>query len=105
MNRAERRRQEKATEKKTNTYTLTQAEIDKIKQDAVVEAANIAFVLCLGIPLMVLRDGKGWGKKRLEWLMEKCLEQYDCFQKGYITLDEIKKIIKEETGAEFVEEA
>ena len=104
MTRAERRRQEKEAEKMAKVYTLTQAQIDKLKDDAITEAANRAFVLCLGIPLLVMRDEKGWGKKRLEWLLEKCLAQYDCFQEGYITLNEIKQIIKEETGAVFVEE-
>ena len=81
LSRAEVRRQEREAKKKKKVYTLTQEQIDKIKDDAVTEAANIAFVLCLDIPLLVMRDEKGWGKKRLEWLLGKCLEHYDCFPK------------------------
>ena len=38
MNRAELRRQAKQKAKKEKVYTLTQAQIDKMKQDAVQEA-------------------------------------------------------------------
>ncbi len=54
MGRAEMRRQKRADQKKQKVYTLTQAQIDKLKADATEEAVNQAMTLMLTIPLEVL---------------------------------------------------
>ncbi len=49
MGRAEMRRQKRADQKKQKVYTLTQAQIDKMKADAIEEAVNQAMTLMLTI--------------------------------------------------------
>ena len=55
MNRAERRRAKKAgiPVKKEPVVNIKAADVQKIKQDASKEAADKAFLLMLGLPVMV----------------------------------------------------
>ena len=91
MNRAERRRQQKAEAKKQKTFTLTQAEIDKIKKEAVEEATGNAMALMLVILLEVLIMDY-WPKtayKRLPRFVDRCLEVYRNWEDGVITMEEL----------------
>lgn len=100
MGRAERRRLEREKSKVQKTYTLTQAQIDEMKKKAVNEAVGTAFILMLAIPIMVLHD-KYWvktAKKRLPEFVDKCLDLWDAYNKGYVTLDELKDTLWEEGG-------
>ena len=54
----------------------------------------------IGIPLIVLRDKYGFGKKRLEAFTEEVLLQLKCVENGKVGLDEIHEVIKKETGME-----
>lgn len=63
MNRAERRRLKRSQESGNTTYTLKNEDVAKIKRDAAQEAIDKAFVLMLGLPMIVLHDKYGWGKK------------------------------------------
>ena len=81
MGRAEQRRAEREAQKGKKTYTLTQEQIDKIKDDAVKEASDVAFLLMLAIPVMVLHD-KWWektAKKRCPVFVDQCLDLFDSF--------------------------
>lgn len=100
MNRQERRRQK--LDSKPKTYTLTDAQIKQIKADEVGQASSRAFIAMLGLPLVSLRKF-GFGKERLERFEEELLRQYRCFEQGYITLEELKHIIRDETGIEVSE--
>ncbi|MCM1224992.1 MAG: hypothetical protein NC548_62130 [Lachnospiraceae bacterium] len=97
MNRQERRRNK--IESKPKTYVLTDAQIAQMEADAVEKASRAAFVMMLGLPLVALRKF-GFGKERLERFEKELLRQYKCFEEGYVTLDELKQIIYEETGME-----
>lgn len=102
MNRAERRRLEREQNKKKTekTYTLTQSQLDKIKEDATKEAVDSAFLLMLAIPVMVLHD-KWWEKsasKRCPKFVDQCLDLYDSFERDYVTLDDLKQCLYEESG-------
>lgn len=102
MNRAERRRieREQGKKKTEKTYTLTQSQIDQIKIDATLKASDTAFLLMLAIPVMVLHD-KWWEKtssKRCPKFVDQCLDLYDSFEKGYVTLDDLEKCLIEESG-------
>lgn len=96
MNRQERRKQKISA--KPKTYTLTDGQISKLKADAVKEASEKAFIAMLGLPLLALRDEFGFGRGRLERFTNKLLEEYRCFDEGYVGLDELKQVIKDETG-------
>lgn len=100
MGRAEQRRAEREAQKGKKTYTLTQEQIDKIKDDAVKEASDIAFLLMLAIPVMVLHD-KWWektAKKRCPVFVDQCLDLFDRFSKDYVSLEDLKQCLYEESG-------
>lgn len=99
MNRAERRRLAKSAQKeKEKTYVLTQAQIDEMKMEATNEATRKAFLMFLSIPVMVLHDKFGFGKRRLEKLMHYCMVWYESVQNGETKLLELVKIAENECG-------
>lgn len=90
--------------KKTPTYTVTYDEIqnyirqgyEKGKQDSIQKATNFS----LAVPLMVLRDEFGFGKKRLNQFFNNYLDLYDSIDKNYLDINDILKTLKKETGIE-----
>lgn len=104
MNRAERRRREKAgigKEFKEPVYNIKRSDLDQAKKEAAQEAIDAAFILMLGLPVMVLHDGYKWGsKKRLPEFIEHVLDMYDGFNKELFTLDDVLEKIKKETGVD-----
>lgn len=84
MNRAERRRLGGV---KPKVYTLTEQQLEQIKNDAKAEG----FLLSLCIPVKVLHDTYGFGKIRLNRFLDPCLELVDAVQKGEANLQEIRQ--------------
>lgn len=100
MGRAEMRRQQKAAGKKQRTYTLTQAQIDKIKADATEEAINQAMVLLLTLPLEILITDY-WPKtayKRSQEFTEKVLALYHRWENGEVSMDDLRTDLWEYGG-------
>lgn len=100
MGRAEMRRQQKAAQKKQKVYTLTQAQIDNIKADAIEEAVNQAMVLLLTIPLEVLITDY-WPKtayKRGQEFTSKVLDLYHRWENGEVDMEELKADLWEYGG-------
>ena len=64
------------------------------------EVTEKTMLMLIGLPLIVLRDKYGFGKKRLEAFTEEVLLQLKCVENGKVGLDEIHDIIKKETGME-----
>lgn len=83
MGRAERRRQQKMDKKKTRTYVLTQNDMDRMKNQMVEVVADELLESVFGISVMVLHDKFGELMRR------------------ELTLDDIRKTLQEECGAEF----
>lgn len=98
MSRAERRQLKRDDSKKPKRYTLTQAQIDKIKDDATMDATKRAFLMMLGFPLLALHDEFGFGKQRLNRFMEKMLDIYAAYEEDYIDLTDLHEVIMQETG-------
>ena len=100
MNRAERRKAAKAglPVKKEPVVNIKAADVQKMKQDASKEAADKAFLLMLGLAVMVLHVKFGFGPVRCERFTVAVLDLYDSFEKGYVTLDDIHGTLKEECG-------
>lgn len=97
MTRAERRRQQRENAKKTNIYHLTQAQIDKIKEDAVDEAIDVAFALMLAVPTNVLARCY-WEKsapKRIPQFLDECLSLYESIGTGTVGISELIKDVEE----------
>lgn len=110
MNRAEMRRQQREAAKASKMYNLNAAQIKGLKNDATNMAVNKAFTLMLAIPVMVLHDKYGQltrkeidGKSREERFAEMCLDLYDSYEQGYVTFEDLKTCLEEETGMKLKE--
>ena len=95
MTRAERRRAEKEAQKrKTAVYNLTQEQIDQIKAEARNDAVDTAFTLMLALPLEILIGDGYWektAKRRLPKFLDEVLSLYDAWNKGVLTLEELRE--------------
>jgi hypothetical protein len=103
MNRAERRRLGKSTSEPV--FNMKSSDITNIKKQATRDAADTAFLLMLAIPVMVLHDKYSLlmkrevdGKSREERFADLCLDLYDSFEKGYVTMDDLHQCLWEEAG-------
>ena len=107
MNRAERRRRQKQglPTVKEPVLNIKASDIESMKKQATVTAADTAFFLMLAIPVMVIHDKYPQimrrvvdGKSREERFADLCLDLYDSFNKGYVTLDDLAECLWEEAG-------
>lgn len=85
--------------------TLPISEINRIKREATESASHKAFELMLAIPVMVLRDKYGQlnkleidGKSRGERFADYCLDLYDSFNKGLVSMEDLHECLWEEAG-------
>lgn len=106
MNRAERRRIEKERDKKPQTYTMTSTEIGALKEEIAKAVADELLAKVFGIGVMVIHDKFGLlmrkeidGKTREQRFFDFCMELYDSFEQGYLTLEDIKDCLRDECGA------
>lgn len=105
MNRADRRRNERAAVKaKTKTYNFTREQLDTaikagvkkeleaVRKQAAEEAISKAMILSLAFPLYVLRDNY-WKKtytRRLPKFVEQIWEYYEKWQAEELDIDKLK---------------
>ena len=89
---------EKRKTNKTPTYNMTYDQIQDIKKQAALEAVGELLTLTLGLPAMVLHDKRGWSREELEPFIDDVWNLYDSYEKGYITLDDCVRTLKEEAG-------
>ena len=106
MTRAERRRLERQNRKQP-TYNLSRDQMQGMKQEATRDAAETAFLLMLGIPVLMFKDHFGQlirrevdGKSREQRFVDYCLEFYRQFDKELYTLDDIRAVLKDECDIE-----
>ena len=100
MTRAERRRVERENRKQP-TYNLSRDQLREIN------AAETAFLMMLGIPVLMFKDHFGQlmrrevdGKSREQRFVDYCIEFYRQFDKGLYTLDDIRSVLKDECDIE-----
>lgn len=94
MTRAEIRRSQKEQSKPAKVYTLTQAQIDQIKQQAVEEAVDKAFFLMLALPCEVLANEGYWeksAKKKMPKFIDDILSLYAAYEQGVVTMEQMQK--------------
>ena len=104
MNRAQRRKA--GIKKKVATYRFTQEQlhdeinkgIDKFREEIRDDVTDKALRVIAYVPLIVLHDKWGFGKKRLEKFLYEFAEQIDCLENKYVGFDDMIAAIKEETG-------
>jgi hypothetical protein len=97
MGRAELRRQARKEAKKDKTYTLTQAQIDKMKDEIFQEAVDTSFGLMLSIPVNILGRCY-WEKsasKRLPQFINECLGLYESVGTKTVEITDIIKDVEE----------
>lgn len=101
MNRQERRRL--GIKKKDPMVSIKQSDIDRMKEEATEKGCKMAFNLMLAVPAMVIHDKFGSLMKkegRVGKFVDLCMEEYKCYEEGYVRLDEMAKILKDEAGVE-----
>jgi len=99
MNRQERRRL--GIKRKDPMVSIKQSDIDRMKEEATEKGCKLAFNLMLAVPAMVIHDKFGSLMKkdgRLERFVDMCMEEYKCYEEGYVTLEDMAKILKDEAG-------
>ena len=79
---------------------LSPKQIQKMKDEATMQAVSITNIL----PLLVLRDEFGFGKKRLQQYIDALNRQVDAFNGGYISLKDVVDAINAETGLGYMED-
>lgn len=95
--------EKKKQKAKKATYMLTLEQIEQMKKAQQREAVDKAFVLFLGLPVMVIHDYYGKLNKkdgREERFLNLVIEQYYAWRDGYISLDDVRKCLKDECGLE-----
>lgn len=98
LTREERRRLQRREGKKEKVYTLTQSQIDKMKEEVSLNATKKAFLMMMGFPLLTLRDKFDFGKVRLNRFMDNMMDLYEAYENDYVSLDDLNNTIMEETG-------
>lgn len=101
MNRQERRRL--GINRKDPMVSIKQSDIDRMKEEATEKGCKMAFNLMMAVPAMVIHDKFGSLMKkecRVEKFVDLCMEEYKCYEEGYVRLDELAKILKDEAGVE-----
>lgn len=99
MNRAERRRQKNIT--KVATYNLTLEQIDARIQAAIPDLRekiqHEAVAAITSVFLVCLHDEYGFGKKRLQTLLDRFNRTYDCIEvDGSLKVEDFYKTCREE---------
>lgn len=105
MSRAERRREMRGQEKKEVTRVMTIDQIQQMKKDVADLIADELLMKVVGIAALIIHDKFGMlmkkevdGKSREERFVDECERQYELFEKGRLTLEDIKETLKEECG-------
>ena len=112
MNRSQRRKAMKKgiKVKAEPVLNMKASDLQNMKKESLKDASDFVFVYMLGIPAMVIHDKypklmkrEEDGKSRVERFCDLCLELYDSFEKGYLTIDDIHECLKEEAGIELMD--
>lgn len=101
MNRQEKRRL--GIKRKDPMISIKQSDVQAMKEEATTKGCKLAFTLMLALPAMVIHDHYGELMKkdgRVSRFVDLCMEEYKCYEEGYITLEELAKCLKDEAGVE-----
>lgn len=83
--------------------SIKSSDIKAMKEEATEKGCKLAFTLMLVLPAMVIHDHYGEIMKkdgRVSRFVDLCLEQYRCYEEGYVGLEELAKLLKDEAGVE-----
>ena len=83
--------------------SIKSSDIKAMKEEATEKGCKLAFTLMLALPAMVIHEHYGELMKkdgRVSRFVDLCLEQYKCYEEGYVGLEELAKLLKDEAGVE-----
>lgn len=69
-----------------------------IEESSAKGAINYATNAMIASLVICLHDKWGWGKVRLKRLLDQVNETFDSIDKNYVSIEDLKKVILEETG-------
>lgn len=96
MNRAELRRQQRLEGKKNKTYTLTQEQIDVMKEEMFRESLSVSFAMMMIISsTKLLECWEKSAKIRIPKFLDGCIELYKKVGARKITLKDLVKNLEE----------
>ena len=99
MDRAEFRRQAKKAAKKKKTYTLTQGQIDQMKEEIFDDAIDYSFSLMMSIAAKsLLKHWKKTAPKRVPDFFNDCIKLYKDIETKDVLLSDLQKEIEEACG-------
>ncbi len=87
------RREIKAATEKLVMSKAAEIQEEWRKQAIISTVANYGAVMC-----WVMHQKKGWGKKRLNWLLAEVTGTFDAVCGGCLSVDDIYNALLEETG-------
>lgn len=85
---------------KQKQQKLADFKYNALREQMKKEAVEVATVLMMYIPVLVLRDKYGFGNKRLGDFMEYVTNTFQCLSENRLDYLDIQKAIKDETGFE-----
>ena len=106
MTRAERRRQAREAEKSNALITMTQGQIDIIKQEAYDAAIHDVMHIALAVSAFTLHDKIGQlmrKENRINNFMDFALNNWSAIESGHLSLDDVNKALKYEANCDVVE--
>lgn len=80
--------------KKNPVYHLKESDIKKLKREVTQSAVDFSNIIFLS----VMRDKEGYGVKRLKRLYDRIQDLVDSFNRGYVSIYDLKKTLEEESG-------
>lgn len=88
-------------------YYMKASQIENMVEERAKEMAERAtrnvFLSLLYLPLMVLRDKYGFGKKRMAEFADYLLQACKDYEDDYFPIEEVERMIYEETGVRLVD--
>lgn len=79
---------------RNHKITVTPKQLEKIRKDTIQDTLKIMKVF----PILALRDGFGFGEVRLKRYMEKFDDLIDSYNKDYIDLFDVAKVLEDEVN-------
>lgn len=86
----------KKPKKNPNKRPATMADVERAKKQGTREAIEFAWA----VMFTVLRDKEGKETEDLRRIWEEVNDVCESYSKGYVTIADLKKVLKDEIGAE-----
>ncbi len=80
---------------------MRQSDIDRIRQQAELDASSEAVALLYSLVVDVMHERYGWGRKRLGDLCEALVDEWNRFDGTSMTLKDYQDHVYEMTGVKF----